>query len=267
MTSRKSKLILFSILTITAVLLGTSIFTMMDNEPALAFLPELSQISSLGKDSYLTIEEQTVQPRDISTSFGNKYIDMFMKDPLANSIAVITLVFMITSAIGVFLVFTREGPFWIDHLPDWSIPILALIGIGISIYLSFIEVANAEPVCGPIGDCGAVQQSQFTYLFGVIPIGILGLFGYSSIIIFWLLSRFGPISIQKWASLIIWILAWFGLFFSIYLTFLEPFVIGATCAWCITSAVVMTLLLWASTPKAKSLWSFDEAADETEELV
>jgi uncharacterized membrane protein len=35
----------------------------------------------------------------------------------------------------------------------------------------------------------------------------------------------------------------FGTLFSIYLTFLEPFVIGATCAWCLTSAVLMAALL------------------------
>jgi len=35
-----------------------------------------------------------------------------------------------------------------------------------------------------------------------------------------------------------------GTLFSIYLTFLEPFVIGATCAWCLTSAIIMTALLW-----------------------
>jgi uncharacterized membrane protein len=41
----------------------------------------------------------------------------------------------------------------------------------------------------------------------------------------------------------------FGTLFSIYLTFLEPFVIGATCAWCLASAVIMTALLWlAATP-------------------
>ncbi|MCK5794824.1 MAG: hypothetical protein KAH12_08950, partial [Anaerolineales bacterium] len=34
----------------------------------------------------------------------------------------------------------------------------------------------------------------------------------------------------------------FGLLFSIYLTFLEPFVIGATCIWCLSSAVIMTIL-------------------------
>ena len=37
----------------------------------------------------------------------------------------------------------------------------------------------------------------------------------------------------------------FGLIFSIYLTFLEPFVIGATCAWCLTSAILMTMVALA----------------------
>jgi uncharacterized membrane protein len=43
----------------------------------------------------------------------------------------------------------------------------------------------------------------------------------------------------------------FGTLFSIYLTFLEPFVIGATCMWCISSAVLMIILLLASTPGAQ----------------
>jgi uncharacterized membrane protein len=45
-----------------------------------------------------------------------------------------------------------------------------------------------------------------------------------------------------------WWFALVGVLFSIYLTYLEPFVIGATCAWCITSAIAMTLILWAATP-------------------
>jgi uncharacterized membrane protein len=42
-----------------------------------------------------------------------------------------------------------------------------------------------------------------------------------------------------------------GTMFSIYLTFLEPFVIGATCAWCLTSAVLMTLLMLFSVKQGK----------------
>ena len=45
----------------------------------------------------------------------------------------------------------------------------------------------------------------------------------------------------------LWVMALAGTAFSAYLTFLEPFVIGATCVWCITSAVVVGLLLLTST--------------------
>jgi len=43
----------------------------------------------------------------------------------------------------------------------------------------------------------------------------------------------------------------FGTLFSIYLTFLEPFVIGATCAWCLSSAIIMTLLIWLALPSSR----------------
>ena len=41
-------------------------------------------------------------------------------------------------------------------------------------------------------------------------------------------------------------MALFGVLFSLYLTYLEPFVIGAVCAWCLTSAVIITLLMLLS---------------------
>ena len=198
------------------------------------------------------------QSISLPTTQKIKAIENFLKDPIANSIAVITLLFMIISGFGVFIAFSKEEKNWIDRLPGWLVPVLALVGLFVSFYLSFIELSNSEPVCGPVGDCSAVQQSKYAFLFGVIPIGILGILGYLTILLGWLLSIKGPEKFRRWANLIIWIMAWFGLFFSIYLTFLEPFVIGATCAWCITSAIIMTLLLWSSTGKAKEFWSFDD---------
>lgn len=43
----------------------------------------------------------------------------------------------------------------------------------------------------------------------------------------------------------------FGTLFSIYLTFLEPFVIGATCAWCLSSAVIITIQMMLSIIQGK----------------
>jgi len=43
-------------------------------------------------------------------------------------------------------------------------------------------------------------------------------------------------------------MAMFGTLFSLILTFLEPFVIGATCLWCLASAVLITAIFILSVP-------------------
>ncbi len=45
-----------------------------------------------------------------------------------------------------------------------------------------------------------------------------------------------------------------GVGFSAYLTFLEPFVIGATCMWCIASALTMLALLWLVAGPGREAW-------------
>jgi hypothetical protein len=77
-----------------------------------------------------------------------------------------------------------------------------------------------------------------------------------------LVYQFGPDSLQKISILAVWGFAWFGVLFSIYLTFLEPFVIGSTCAWCLSSAIVITLILWVSTGPALQSMDFIDHEDE-----
>jgi uncharacterized membrane protein len=81
---------------------------------------------------------------------------------------------------------------------------------------------------------------------------MLGLAGYFVIFASWLVSRFSRNSLAGPAVILIFGLAALNTLFSIYLTFLEPFVIGATCAWCLTSAVLMTVLMLLSIKPAKA---------------
>ena len=37
------------------------------------------------------------------------------------------------------------------------------------------DTSGAEAVCGPVGNCNAVQESKFALLFGVIHVGLVGL--------------------------------------------------------------------------------------------
>lgn len=120
--------------------------------------------------------------------------------------------------------------------------------MGVAAYLTFIETTDAQAVCGPIGDCNTVQQSEFARIFGVLPVGVAGIAGYGAILMAWMAAHYLRGASGKRAALALPTLALIGTLFSIYLTFLEPFVIGATCLWCLASAVIITGLLWLSMP-------------------
>ena len=68
----------------------------------------------------------------------------------------------------------------------------------------------------------------------------------------WLTARYSKGKITELAALSMFGMAAFGVLFSIYLTFLEPFVIGATCAWCLTSAILITIIMLLSMKPAKA---------------
>lgn len=160
------------------------------------------------------------------------------------------LLAMVVSLIAIAAIF-RSTPD--PREPGLLIPLVALLGAAVAVYLMYIESSGAQAVCGPVGDCNAVQASEYARLFGAIPIGVVGLAGYVTILAAWLVGR-GDSSIADWGRLSLLAMAVVGMLFSIYLTFLEPFVIGATCAWCLTSAVAITLLIWLSVRPGLAAW-------------
>jgi len=177
----------------------------------------------------------------------------FQQDPLANGIAVILLVIMIASLIAALVITLSsvKTPQVLNLLPSRIIPILAVIGLAIAVYLSYVEVSETRAVCGPVGNCNAVQNSPYAKLFGILPIPIMGMFGYVAILVAWFFRQFGPELLKRLARIVLWGLAIFSVLFSSYLTFLEPFVIGASCTFCLASAVVVTIILWVSILPAK----------------
>jgi uncharacterized membrane protein len=179
------------------------------------------------------------------------FIQRFLLDPVANTVAVVVLLGMVASIIAVGVVFLRASEITLTgSLPDWVAPVLCILGLFIAGYLSYVEIAGARAICGPVGDCNAVQSSRYAKLWGFFPVAVLGIIGYVGILAAWLVKHFGSPAILGYTSLAMWALALLGTLFMIYLTFLEPFVIGSTCAWCITNAIVITLLMWFTTRPA-----------------
>jgi uncharacterized membrane protein len=132
---------------------------------------------------------------------------------------------------------------------DLAIPLVAAAGLAVALYLAQVEVSETEAVCGVVGNCNEVQNSEYARLFGILPIGVLGIIGYVLILGAWAVARFSRNDLLIAAARAgLFVMALFGVVFSAYLTFLEPFVIGATCAWCLTSAMTMLVLLWLVAP-------------------
>lgn len=166
--------------------------------------------------------------------------------------AIVLIVFVLNSMIPILKISGKLHTVSVADWYKWSIPITVIGGLTVAGYLTFVEATGTPVVCGPsLSGCVDVQNSRYAILFGVLPVGVLGLAGYIGILASWLAWQHGPRSIQNMAVLALWGMCVFGVLFSAYLTFLEPFVIGATCMWCISSAVLMIILLLVSTPEAQ----------------
>jgi uncharacterized membrane protein len=133
------------------------------------------------------------------------------------------------------------------------IGVLALAGLAIAAYLTYVHYAGIKPLCLSSGGCETVQASRYAKLGGV-PVATLGLAGYALIAASVLACTETVRLIGAGSALV-------GLGFSAYLTYRELFTIHAICQWCVASAVIMTLLallttwrlLRAGGPEAKRL--------------
>jgi uncharacterized membrane protein len=155
----------------------------------------------------------------------------------------------------------------VKNWSKWAIPVLVAGGLAVSGYFVYLELTSGTVTCGPAKGCDTVQNSPYARLFGIIPLGMLGFAGNLAILAGWLVWQYAPVPLRRPGSLAMWGFCVFGVLFSIYLTFLEPFVIGATCLWCITSAVIMMLLLLHATPTAQQAFTIDEEEEEDDELL
>lgn len=188
---------------------------------------------------------------------GDSPWERFERDKVANSLALAVLALMVLSLIGVFA-FARRG----DEAggPGVAVPLLAVAGLAVAAYLAFVETSGSEAVCGPVGDCNTVQQSEWAQILG-IHIGVIGVAGYAVALAAWAVARWAGRPLADWARLALFAGALAGTAFSVYLTFLEPFVIGATCLWCLTSAVIVTALMWLTARPAAAAWARLRAGD------
>ncbi len=165
------------------------------------------------------------------------------------TLAIVLMVLMALALVYTAIAFAIGKTFSLPPQADWLIPFIILAGIIVAGYLAYVETQEVAAVCGPIGDCNVVQNSPYATLFGFLPVGVLGLVGYLGLLAAWLARKFTP-GLEKSAAFAFLGMSFLATGFSLYLTYLEPFVIKAVCAWCLASAALVTLLLLLGLPPA-----------------
>lgn len=107
---------------------------------------------------------------------------------------------------------------------------LAAIGTLGSAYLTWVHYSGQLALCFGAGGCETVQASRYA-MAGPVPVAVLGLVAFGAALVLaalrlradaptWLLTGLFGVTLA-------------GTLFAAYLTYLELFVIGAICPWCV----------------------------------
>ncbi len=112
---------------------------------------------------------------------------------------------------------------------------LAIVGIGIAGYLAATKLSGEVPICGPLRGCETVNTSRYSEIAG-IPVALVGV-AYSIVVLLTSLSWWR--SGDRRALYVLYGIGLLGLLAVAYLTYLELFVIGAVCVWCVGYAVTV----------------------------
>ncbi len=126
-----------------------------------------------------------------------------------------------------------------------SAALLSLAGLFISAYLYLYKIGKIGALACGTGGCETVQWSPWSRLAG-IEVSLIGVLGYAALLGVSLVSLQYPHSFRRGATLLLAALSGIAVLFTIYLTYLELFVIHAICRWCVASGVIIVAIFLVS---------------------
>ena len=115
--------------------------------------------------------------------------------------------------------------------------VVSLVGLGDAIYLTVEHVAGRSIKCTLVSGCSEVLSSQYASVGG-IPLALIGALAYFTVFSLATLAAFGYRGIGKLLTPVV------ALMFvtSLWLIYLQAFVIKAFCQFCLLSAIVTFIL-------------------------
>jgi uncharacterized membrane protein len=119
--------------------------------------------------------------------------------------------------------------------------LVALVGLFVALYLWLYKAGVIGTLACGAGSCETVQLSKWATLLA-LPVAAWGVAFYAVVFA----VAFALVQ-ERWEgsrklSLLLLLLTTWGVVFSLWLTYLELFVIHAICRWCVVSAVIALIL-------------------------
>ncbi len=132
--------------------------------------------------------------------------------------------------------------------PRQAIALLALVGLFVALYLWFYKIGLLGSLQCGMGSCEFVQASRYAQFLGV-PVALYGVVGYAVLFALGLVSLHPAWAARRGPIVLLATLSSVGFLFTLYLTYVELFVIRAVCRWCVGSAVIITAI-WVLATRA-----------------
>ena len=136
--------------------------------------------------------------------------------------------------------------------------LLALAGMFVALYLTLYKLGYIGTLVCAVGSCETVQTSKWATFLGQ-PVGAWGVAYYVAVFIVAIAGLSEALSESPAVSRVLVGLTGFGMLFSLWLTYLELFVIHAICQWCVISALLATALFIVSLLDLLEVASFGDA--------
>lgn len=121
----------------------------------------------------------------------------------------------------------------------------ALAGVFVALYLTLFKIGVIGELSCSVGSCETVNVSRWATLLG-FPVAAWGLATYVVLLALALAGSTTALAHSRTITVALAALSGWGVLFSAWLTYLELFVIRAICIWCVTSAVLVTIVFVAS---------------------
>lgn len=135
---------------------------------------------------------------------------------------------------------------------------LALIGVFVATYLTLYKVGVIGELTCSVKGCETVNSSRWATFLG-FPVAAWGVAFYAAMLVVALIGTSRSYEGERNISQALTLMSGIGVLFSAWLTYLELFVIHAICMWCVTSAVIVTIIFILS---LRDMRERDDPAEE-----